>query len=133
MSYFLILFMGIKKQQQYNVQERILLQIKNWKTFDSFKKKFCQKRGDATVRTAPLWCGLKCVSGPPVVTYIASIAQLWPGYRHRKLCYKNVLLKWSLSRCFFNCSTPLNVTSQMWHNLKLCLLIMWDFMLVSVL
>ena len=31
---------------------------------------------------------VKCVSGTPVVTYIASIAQLWPGYRYRKFCYK---------------------------------------------
>ena len=40
------------------------------------KKNSAKKKGDATIRTAPLWCGLKCVSGPPVVTYIASIAQL---------------------------------------------------------
>ena len=36
MSYFLILLMGIKINKKYNVQEGILLQIRNLKTFDSF-------------------------------------------------------------------------------------------------
>ena len=76
MSYFLILFMGIKTKKNntmyikgyfYKSEIKRLLIVS--------KKKFCQKRGEAAVRTAPLWCGLKCVSGSPVVTYIASIAQ----------------------------------------------------------
>ena len=59
------------------VQERILLQIKKLETFDSFNFLiffFCLKNG---VRrpSARLAFGVG-LNGPPIVTYITSIAQL---------------------------------------------------------
>ena len=47
---------------------------------------------------------------------------LWLQYLH----------KWLQSRYFFNLARPLNVTSQMWHNLKLFWWVILHFLLLSV-
>ena len=45
---------------------------------------FCTRRGLVAVHAAPVSFGSSCVSGPPWVTYIASISPIWRRYRRPK-------------------------------------------------